>query len=99
MIRCHDEVIERTTQKKDIERRERPFVALRRLDFDALLFRDGARWDWCQTPDQLARLADRVRKEIVPADFPRFVNHFCATHGVGFVRAAGLPITRIQLAS
>lgn len=99
MIRCRDEVIERTIEKKETERRERPFVALRRLGFEELLFRDGARWDWCQTPEQLARLADRVRKEITPADFPRFVNHLCTTHGVGFVRASGLPIGRIQIAS
>lgn len=99
MIRCREEVIERNTDKKDIERLARPFVALRRLDFATLRARDGARWECCQSPEQLARVADRARKELVPADYPRFVNHLCAVYGVGLVRAAGLPITRIQLAS
>lgn len=99
MIRCRDEVTERNTEKKDTERFTRPFVALRRLDFASLWARDGARWECCQTPEQLARVADRVKKELVPAEFPRFVNHLCAIHGVGLVRAAGLPITRVSLAS
>lgn len=99
MIRCREEVIERNTEKKDIERLARPFVALRRLDFATLWARDGARWECCHSAEQLARVADRARKELVPADYPRFVNHLCAVYGVGLVRAAGLPITRIQLAS
>jgi len=99
MIRCNHEFIERSADKKGVESRERPFVALRRVDFDTLHFRDGSQWDRVSTPEGLMKLAERVKKELILSDFPRFVNHFCATHGAGLVRAAGLPVGRIQLAS
>lgn len=99
MIRCREEAHETRTEKKDIERRERPFVALRRLDFDTLLVRDGVRWDFVRTPEELARIAERVKKEIAPGEFMRFVAHLCATHGAGLVRAAGLPIGPVRVAS
>jgi len=99
MIRCNHETIERSAEKKGLENRERPFVALRRLDFDTMLFRDGAAWDRITSAEALVKLTDRIKKELVPSDFQRFVNHFCATHGAGLVRAAGLPISPMQVAS
>lgn len=99
MIRCTHETIERSAEKKGLEKRERPFVALRRLDFDTMLFRDGASWDHIASAQALVKLTERVKKELLPGDFQHFVNHFCATHGAGLVRAAGLPISRMQVAS
>lgn len=99
MIRCHPEFELCQSEKKSQESRERPFVALRRLDFETLLFRDGASWSRVTSAEQLVQVAERARKELIPADFGRFVSHFCSTHGAGLVRAAGLPLGRIQLAS
>jgi hypothetical protein len=101
MIRCHKEATERMSEKKLVESRERPFVAFRRLSFEALLSRDVSAWRVIETADELARVASQVRKELLHSDFDRFTQWVCAVHGTGLARAAGLQIAplRIELAS
>jgi hypothetical protein len=87
--------------KKQDERRERPFVAMRRLTFEALLNRDASEWRRIETADVLRRAAERARKELIHGEFDRFVRWMCGVHGAGLARAAGLPIAplRVELAS
>lgn len=101
MIRCRQEVIERTTDKKSEDSRELPVIAPRRLTFHELLRRDEATWRGIDDPAELRRIASRVQRELRAGEFEHFIGWVCRAHGAGMARAAGLPIAplRVQLAS
>lgn len=101
MIRCRHEVIESAVEKKHEDSREAPLIALRRLAFDELVRRDGARWLRTETVEDLRRLTARVQRELCAGELTHFVAWVCEHLGAGLARAAGLPIAplRVQLAS
>ena len=101
MIRCHREVIERATDKKNEDSRELPVIAPRRLAFQDVLVRDEANWRRIEDPAELRRIASRVQRELRAGEFEHFVGWVCLAPGAGMARAAGLPIAplRAQLAS
>lgn len=101
MIRCQLEVAEFATDKKSVESRATPYIALSRVTFVELLARDEHRWLAVSSPAELRCLTERVQRELVPGELARFVDWSVATLGYAFARAAGLPVgrPRIGLAS
>jgi hypothetical protein len=96
MYKCPDE----TAAARDEDRRgepvARPFIA-QRLRFDALAFRDRARWAAAEDAETLRALARDVARELVPGELPRFSAWVAEHHGLRLARAAGLAPSPLRL--